>query len=80
MIVFAFRVSINAEDYYGRLLSSGLALYLSMHILVNIAMMCGILPISGVPLILVTYGGNSILTTMAALGILQSIYSRRFMF
>jgi rod shape determining protein RodA len=80
LIGFSFRVSTIAKDYYGRLLSSGLAVYLSMHILVNIGMMCGILPISGVPLILITYGGNSILTTMGALGILQSIYSRRFMF
>ncbi len=80
LIVFSFRISAIAKDYYGRLLSSGLAVYLSMHILVNIGMMCGVLPISGVPLILITYGGNSTLTTMAALGILQSIYSRRFMF
>ena len=80
LIFFSFRVSAVAKDTYGRLLSSGLGAYLSMHILMNILMMCGFLPISGVPLILLTYGGNSILTTMAALGMLQSIYVRRFMF
>jgi len=51
-----------------------------MHIIVNIAMMCGFLPITGVPLVLLTYGGSSVLTTMIALGIVQSIFSRRFMF
>jgi len=80
LIHISFQVVSKAKDYYARLLASGIGVYLAMHIIVNIAMMCGFLPISGVPLILISYGGNSILTTMAALGILQSIYSRRFRF
>lgn len=80
LIYFSFQVAVVAKDLFGRLLAAGLAIYLSVHVLVNIAMMCALLPISGVPLIFVTYGGSSILTTMGALGILQSIYSRRFMF
>lgn len=80
LIYFSFQVAAVAKDPFGRLLAAGLAAYLAMHVLVNCAMMCALLPISGVPLVLVTYGGSSILTTMAALGLLQSIYSRRFMF
>ncbi len=80
LIYFSFQVTAVAKDLFGRLLSAGVAVYLAMHILVNIGMMCGFLPITGVPLILVTYGGSSVLSTMMALGILQSIYSRRFMF
>lgn len=80
LIHLSFKTASVAKDSYGRLLASGLAVYLAMHIMVNIAMMCGFLPISGVPLVLVTYGGSSILATMAALGVLSSIYSRRFMF
>lgn len=80
LIYFSFQVTAVAKDSFGRLLSAGVAVYLTMHILVNIGMMCGFLPITGVPLILVTYGGSSIISTMTALGILQSIYSRRFMF
>lgn len=80
LIYFSFQVTALAKDGYGRLLSAGITVYLAMHIIVNIGMMCGFLPITGVPLTLVTYGGSSILSTMAALGILQSIYSRRFMF
>ncbi|MDE3045751.1 MAG: rod shape-determining protein RodA [Verrucomicrobiota bacterium] len=80
LIYFSFQVAAVAKDPFGRLLAAGLSVYLAMHVLVNIAMMCGLLPISGVPLIFVTYGGSSLLTTMAALGVLQSIYSRRFMF
>jgi rod shape determining protein RodA len=80
LIYFSFQVTAVAKDPFGRLLSAGVSVYLAMHILINVGMMCGFLPITGVPLILVTYGGSSILSTMMALGILQSIYSRRFMF
>ena len=80
LIYFSFQVTAVARDSFGRLLSAGITVYLAMHIIVNIGMMCGFLPITGVPLVLVTYGGSSVLSTMTALGILQSIYSRRYTF
>lgn len=80
LIYFSFQVTASAKDEFGRLLSSGIAVYIAMHVVVNIGMMCGFLPITGVPLVMITYGGSSILATMSALGILQSIYSRRYMF
>lgn len=80
LIYFSFQVTAVAADRFGRLLSAGITTYLAMHMIVNMGMMCGFLPISGVPLMLITYGGSSVLSTMTALGILQSIYSRRFMF
>lgn len=80
LLYFSFQVSTITKDPFGRLLAAGISVYLAMHILLNIGMMSGFLPITGVPLVLVTYGGSSILSTMTALGILQSIYSRRFMF
>lgn len=80
LIYFSFQVTAVASDPFGRLLAAGVTVYLAMHILVNIGMMSGLLPITGVPLVLVSYGGSSIVATMTALGILQSIYSRRFMF
>lgn len=80
LIYFSLQVAAVAKDPFGQILAAGLAIYFAMHVLLNISMMCALLPIAGVPLIFVTYGGSSILTTMAALGILQSIYSRRFMF
>lgn len=80
LIYFGFQVTAVAKDHFGCLLSAGITVYIAMHIIVNIGMMCGFLPVTGVPLILVSYGGSSVFVTMAALGILQSIYSRRFMF
>lgn len=80
LIYFSFQVTAGAKDTFGRLLSAGITVYLAMHVIVNIGMMVGFLPITGVPLILVTYGGSSVVSSMMALGILQSIYSRRYMF
>ncbi|MCH9611490.1 MAG: putative peptidoglycan glycosyltransferase FtsW [Chlamydiales bacterium] len=80
LIYFGFQVTAVAKDHFGRMLSAGITVYLAMHVLINIGMMCGLLPITGVPLVLVSYGGSSIFVTMAALGILQSVYIRRFMF
>lgn len=78
LLYFSFQVTAVARDPFGRLLSAGITAYLAMHVIASIGMMCGFLPITGVPLILVTYGGSSVLSTMIALGILQSIYSRRY--
>lgn len=80
LIYFSFQVTAVAKDHFGRLLSAGITMYLAVPVLVNIGMMSGLLPITGVPLPLVSYGGTSILFTMASLGLLQSVYSRRFMF
>lgn len=80
LIYFGFQVTAVAKDHFGRLLSAGITAYLAMHVLTNMLMMCGLMPITGVPLVLVTYGGSSTLVTMAALGVLQSIFARRFLF
>lgn len=80
LIYCSFQVAAVARDPFGRYLAAGLSAYLAFHVIANAGMMCALLPISGIPLILITYGGSSLVTTMAALGLLQSIYSRRFMF
>lgn len=80
LIYCSFQVTAVARDHFGRVLSAGIAVYLAIHVVINVGMMCGFLPITGVPLVLVTYGGSSVTLTMSALGILQSIYTRRFMF
>lgn len=80
LIYFSFQVTALAKDVFGRLLSSGIAVYLGIHVIINIGMMCGLLPITGVPLLLISYGGSSVMSAMIAFGILQSIYVRRYMF
>jgi len=80
LIYMSFKITAVAKDYFGRVLAAGISVYIAIHVIINVGMMCGLLPITGVPLLLVTSGGSSVIASMMALGILQSIYTRRFMF
>jgi len=80
LVYLSGQVALRAKDPFGQLLALGITLYLALHVGINMGMMCGLLPITGVPLLLMTYGGSAMLCTMAALGILQSIHMRRFRF
>ena len=70
-------ISNKAQDTYSRLLSGSLSLTFILSALVNIGMVVGILPVVGVPLPLISYGGSSIITTMAGFGIIMSIHTHR---
>lgn len=70
------RVSFMAGDTYGRLVASGILAMLMFQIFVNIGMNIGLMPVTGIPLPLVSYGGSSLITTLASFGILQSILLR----
>ena len=69
----------SAKDKMGTLMAGGIVSMLSLYVFINIGMATGILPVVGVPLPLVSYGGTSILTTFLAIGLLLNIRSRRFM-
>lgn len=71
------RAALRAPDPAGALLATGLAGLLFSHIFVNIGMTIGLLPITGLPLPLVSSGGSFMLSTLAAFGLVQSIYVRR---
>jgi len=70
------RVSFMAGDPYGRLLASGILAMVMFQMFVNIGMNVGVMPVTGIPLPLVSYGGSSMITTLASFGILQSILLR----
>lgn len=70
------RVSFIAGDTYGRLLASGILAMLLFQVFVNIGMNIGLMPVTGIPLPLISYGGSSLITTLASFGILQSILLR----
>ena len=69
----------SAKDKIGTLMAGGIVSMLSLYVFINVGMATGILPVVGVPLPLVSYGGTSIVTTFLALGLLLNIQSRRFM-
>lgn len=70
-------IAAMAEDNYGRLLAGSLTLTFFVYVFVNIGMVSGILPVVGVPLPLVSYGGTSIITIMSTFGILMSIHTHK---
>jgi rod shape determining protein RodA len=79
LIAWAIRVALRAKDTLGSLIAGGVVAMLLFSVLVNIAMTAGVAPVVGVPLPLMSYGGNSLVTTMATLGLLLNIRTRRFM-
>ena len=75
MIIFsALRTAIISDDYFAKYLSVGISVLIFIHSFVNIGMTIRLMPVTGLPLPLVSLGGSFIISTMIALGILQSIY------
>lgn len=72
-----FYIAVQAQDTYSRLLAGSLAFTFFVYVFVNIGMVIGVLPVVGVPLPLVSYGGTSMVTLMAGFGILMSIHTHR---
>jgi rod shape determining protein RodA len=70
------RILTMSKDLFGSLLAAGVAAMLMFQVFVNVGMTIGIMPITGVTLPLMSYGGSSVITTLLAVGLLQSIYVR----
>ena len=70
----ALRILTMAKNLYGTLIAGGILAMLMFQVFVNVGMTIGIMPITGVPLPLLSYGGSSVLVTFIAIGLLQSIY------
>jgi rod shape determining protein RodA len=72
----ALRILVMAKDLFGALVAGGVAAMLMFQVFVNVGMTIGIMPITGITLPLMSYGGSSVITTLLAVGLLQSIYVR----
>lgn len=72
----ALRILTMAKNLYGALLAGGIVVMLMFQVFVNVGMTVGIMPITGIPLPLMSYGGSSLIATMIAVGLLQSIYAQ----
>ena len=77
IIVRGLYIAANAKDSFGRLLAGSLSMTFFVYLFVNVGMVSGILPVVGVPLPLVSYGGTSMVTLMAGFGMLMSISTNR---
>ena len=77
VVARALYLAMQTQDTYARLLGGSLALTFFVYVFINAGMVSGLLPVVGVPLPLVSYGGTSMVTLLAGFGILMSLYSHR---
>jgi len=77
IIIRGMFIAVGGQDTYSRLLGGSLSLTFFVYLFVNVGMVSGILPVVGVPLPLISYGGTSMVTLMAGFGMLMSINSHR---
>ena len=70
----ALRITTLSKNLYGSLVGAGIAAMLLFQVFVNVGMNVGLMPVTGIPLPLVSYGGTSVLVTFMAIGLLQSVY------
>jgi rod shape determining protein RodA len=80
LFFIGIRIASQSRDKVGALICVGVLAYLFCHVTINLGMVIGLLPIVGVPLPLLSYGGSSMLTTMLGLGLVSSVAYRRYLF
>jgi rod shape determining protein RodA len=77
LILRIIKIAVESYNLFGKFLSLGVCLILMLHVFINIGMNLGKLPVTGIPLPLMSYGGSSILMVMIALGLVQSVNSSK---
>jgi len=80
VLLRAIRIAARADDMFGLLAASGIAIWFGIQAFVNIGMTIGIVPVTGIPLPFVSYGGSAMFADMMAIGVLQSIHRRHRLF
>lgn len=77
LVLRGLHIAARAQDTFGRLVAGALSLTFLVYVVVNTGMVTGLLPVVGLPLPLVSYGGTSLVTVMAGFGILMSVHTHR---
>jgi rod shape determining protein RodA len=80
LISRGFHIAQDCTDLFAQLLAAGISTMLAVQVLINIAMVVGMMPVVGIPLPLLSYGGSSLLVTLLGIGLLLGIRMRRFMY
>ena len=77
LILSGLRIAKESPDLFGKFLASGVTLLLASHIFINIGMTIGLMPVTGIPLPLLSYGGSHLVTVMFVLGLLENVHLRK---
>src|SRR5690606_20563519 len=70
-------ITVQAQTLFGKLLAGALTMTFSVYVFINIGMVSGLLPVVGVPLPFISYGGTSLVTLLAGFGVLMSVHTHR---
>jgi rod shape determining protein RodA len=77
ILIYGFAIAFSSRHNFGRLLALGITTNVALYVFINMAMVMGLIPVVGVPLPLVSYGGTAMLTVMFGFGLLMSVYIHR---
>jgi rod shape determining protein RodA len=77
VFVYGFAIAFRSRNHFGRLLALGITVNVFLYVFINTAMVMGLIPIVGVPLPLISYGGTAMLTVMFGFGLMMSVYVHR---
>jgi rod shape determining protein RodA len=80
LLLRALRIAARADDQFGMLVAAGIAIWFAVQSFINIGMTVGIMPVTGLPLPFVSYGGSAIFADMIAIGALQAVHKHRSVF
>ena len=80
LITRGFQIAMESTDFFASLLATGISAMMAIQVFINVAMVVGMLPVVGIPLPLLSYGGSSLIATMLSLGLILNIHMRRFMY
>ena len=78
LILWGMKISFQAKDLPGKLISTGVTMMIFTQVFINIGMISGILPVVGIPLPFISYGGSSMVAFMFGIGLLLNVRMRRF--
>ncbi len=79
LILWGFKIARNSKDMSGTLISFGVTMFVFWGVFINMGMVLGILPVVGIPLPFLSYGGSSMVILMTGIGLLMNVSMRRFM-
>jgi rod shape determining protein RodA len=77
VFIYGFAIAFRSRNHFGRLLALGITTNFFLYVFINTAMVMGLIPVVGVPLPLISYGGTAMLTIMLGFGLLMSVYVHR---
>jgi len=80
LIWWGLRIAVQAKDRFGAVMSFGVVAMLFWHVFINIGMVLGLMPVVGIPLPLLSYGGSFLVSTLIGIGLLLNVSMRRYLF